>query len=83
LNGGVPVTVTGVTASNTTATVVLTLSPATPIGTGKTVTVSYAAPTVDATVQAGAIQDTAGNDAISFTTTLLFLFKLVNICIRM
>ncbi len=45
------------------STVQLTL--ASPVGSGQTVVVSYTAPSVDSTTANSAIQDTAGNDAIS------------------
>jgi uncharacterized repeat protein (TIGR02059 family) len=41
------------------------LTLASPVGSGQTVVVSYTAPTVDSTTANSAIQDTAGNDAIS------------------
>lgn len=41
------------------------LTLASPVGSGQTVVVSYAAPSVDSTTANSAIQDTAGNDAIS------------------
>jgi uncharacterized repeat protein (TIGR02059 family) len=41
------------------------LTLASPVGSGQTVVVSYTAPSVDSTTANSAIQDTAGNDAIS------------------
>ncbi|GDX19374.1 hypothetical protein LBMAG07_02950 [Actinomycetes bacterium] len=41
------------------------LTLASPVGSGQTVVVSYTAPSVDSTTSNSAIQDTAGNDAIS------------------
>jgi len=41
------------------------LTLASPVGNGQTVVVSYTAPSVDSTTANSAIQDTAGNDAIS------------------
>ena len=62
------VTVNGITRTVNSAvvsgsTVQLTL--ASPVGSGQTVVVSYTAPSVDSTTANSAIQDTAGNDAIS------------------
>jgi uncharacterized repeat protein (TIGR02059 family) len=64
---GSPVTVSSVAASGSTQTVVLTL--ASPVGSGKAVTVTYDAPAVDSGITNAAIQDTAGNDAVSFSAT--------------
>jgi uncharacterized repeat protein (TIGR02059 family) len=61
------VTVSSVAASGSTTSVVLTL--ASPIGSGKAVTISYDAPTVDVGITNTAIQDTAGNDAVSLSAT--------------
>lgn len=67
LNGGVEIAVSSVT---TTATAV-TLTLASPVGQGKTVVVEYTAPAIQSPVTTtnAAIQDTSGNDAISFSTT--------------
>ena len=68
-NGGVPISVSSVATASGTKTVVLTL--ASPVGQGKSVTVAYTAPAVDATTANSAIQDVAGNDAISFSALTL------------
>jgi uncharacterized repeat protein (TIGR02059 family) len=65
LVNGSPVAVSSVAANGATSTVVLTLS--SPVGSGKAVTIAYDAPTVDAGISNSAIQDTAGNDAVSLT----------------
>jgi uncharacterized repeat protein (TIGR02059 family) len=65
LVNGSPVTVSSVAANGATSTVILTLSSA--VGSGRAVTVAYDAPTVDAGTSNTAIQDTAGNDAVSLT----------------
>jgi uncharacterized repeat protein (TIGR02059 family)/uncharacterized delta-60 repeat protein len=67
LVNGSPVTVSSVAASGNTTSVVLTL--ASPIGSGKAVTIAYEAPTVDTSTTNTAIQDTTGNDAASLTAT--------------
>ena len=68
-NGSDPISVSSVVTTSGTKTVVLTL--ASPVGQGKTVTVTYIAPAVDATTANGAIQDAAGNDAPSFSALTL------------
>jgi uncharacterized repeat protein (TIGR02059 family) len=68
-NGGEPIAVSSVATASGTKTVVLTL--ASPVGQGKVVTVAYAAPTTDGTTANNAIQDVAGNDALSFTAKTL------------
>ena len=62
---GSPATVSTVTASGTTSTVVLTL--ATSVNNSATITVAYSAPVVNAATSNAAVQDSAGNDAVSFT----------------
>ena len=49
------------------STVILTLG--TPANTGDAISVAYTAPSPNSATSNSAIQDTAGNDAISFTTT--------------
>ena len=49
------------------STVILTLG--TPTNTGDAISVAYTAPSPNSATSNSAIQDTAGNDAISFTTT--------------
>ena len=68
-NGGVTIPVSSVATASGTKTVVLTLSSA--VGSGKTVTVAYAAPSVDTATTNTAIQDVAGNDAPSFSAITL------------
>ena len=68
-NGAVTIPVSSVVTTSGTRTVVLTL--ASPVGQGKTVTVAYAAPSTDATTANSAIQDVAGNDALSFSAITL------------
>jgi len=63
--GGVTRTVTGRTVSG--STVVLTLASA--VLAGATVTVAYTAPTSDLATTNNAVQDTAGNDAASFSSS--------------
>lgn len=65
--GGSPRSVTGVAASG--STVVLTLSPA--VQRSEVVTVAYAAPASNAATTNNAIQDSVGNDAVSFASTAL------------
>ena len=62
------VTVNGITRTVNSAVVSgsgVQLTLASPVGSGQTVVVSYTAPSVDSTAANSAIQDTAGNDAIS------------------
>ena len=66
LNDSVPISVSTAVVSAST-TVVLTLSTA--IGSGKPVSVSYVSPAVNTATSNSAIQDSLGNDAISFSTT--------------
>ena len=68
-NGADTIPVSSVVTTSGTRTVVLTL--ASPVGQGKTVTVAYAAPSTDATTANSAIQDVAGNDALSFSAITL------------
>ena len=68
-NGGVTIPVSSVATASGTKTVVLTLSSA--VGSGKTVTVAYAAPSIDTATTNTAIQDVAGNDAPSFSAITL------------
>jgi len=68
-NGGVTIPVSSVATASGTKTVVLTLSSA--VGSGKTVTVAYVAPSVDTATTNTAIQDVAGNDAPSFSAITL------------
>ena len=65
--GGSLRSVTGVAVSG--STVVLTLSPA--VERNEVVTVAYAAPASNAASTNNAIQDSVGNDAISFSSTAL------------
>jgi uncharacterized repeat protein (TIGR02059 family) len=65
--GGSPRSVTGVAVSG--STVVLTLSPA--VQRSEVVTVAYVAPASNAATTNNAIQDSVGNDAISFSATAL------------
>lgn len=51
------------------STVVLTLASA--VGQGQTVTVAYAAPASSALTTNNAVQDTSGNDAVSFTSSAI------------
>jgi uncharacterized repeat protein (TIGR02059 family) len=71
LSDGNPITVsaTAIGPNNTTGlrSIVLTLASA--IGSGKTVTVAYSAPAVNAATTNTAIQDLVGNDAISLAAT--------------
>jgi len=60
-------TVSGVAVSG--STVVLTLASA--VGQGQAVTVAYAAPASSALTTNNAIQDSSGNDAVSFTSTAI------------
>ncbi|MSZ56128.1 MAG: hypothetical protein F2594_02215, partial [Actinobacteria bacterium] len=69
LVNGSPATVSSVAANGATSTVVLTLS--SPVGSGRAVTIAYDAPAVDAGTSNSAIQDTAGNDAVSFPATVV------------
>jgi uncharacterized repeat protein (TIGR02059 family) len=66
LNDSDPIGVATAVVSAST-TVVLTVFRA--IGQNKPVTVSYVAPTVNTATTNAAVQDSAGNDAISFSTT--------------
>ena len=68
-NGADTIPVSSVVTTSGTRTVVLTL--ASPVGQDKTVTVAYAAPSTDATTANSAIQDVAGNDALSFSAITL------------
>ena len=68
-NGGVTIPISSVATASGTKTVVLTLSSA--VGSGKTVTVAYVAPSVDTATTNTAIQDVAGNDAPSFSAITL------------
>jgi uncharacterized repeat protein (TIGR02059 family) len=63
--GGAPLTVSSISVSG--STVILTLG--TPASNGSVISVAYTAPTPNSATSNSAIQDTAGNDAISFTTT--------------
>jgi uncharacterized repeat protein (TIGR02059 family) len=65
--GGSVRSVTGVAVSS--STVVLTLLPA--VQRNEVVTVAYAAPASNAASTNNAIQDSVGNDAVSFTSTAL------------
>lgn len=65
--GGSLRSVTGVAVSG--STVVLTLSPA--VQRNEVVTVAYAAPASNAASTNNAIQDSVGNDAVSFSSTAL------------
>ena len=65
LAGGVSVSVSSVTVSGST----VQLGLATVIERGSTVTVAYTAPTTNSATSNNAIQDTAGNDAISLAAT--------------
>ncbi|MCX6528578.1 MAG: SwmB domain-containing protein [Actinobacteria bacterium] len=65
--GGSPRSVTGVAVSG--STVVLTLSPA--VQRSEVVTVAYVAPASNAATTNNAIQDSVGNDAVSFSATAL------------
>lgn len=65
--GGSLRSVTGVAVSG--STVVLTLSPA--VERNEVVTVAYAAPASNAASTNNAIQDSVGNDAVSFSSTAL------------
>ena len=62
---GNPATISSVIASGTTSTVVLTL--ASSVNNSATITVAYTAPTSNSATSNAAVQDTAGNDAVSFT----------------
>jgi uncharacterized repeat protein (TIGR02059 family) len=61
---GVAVTPATATVTGSTSNLVLTFSSA--IGAGKTVTVAYSAPASDSATTDAAIQDTLGNNALSF-----------------
>jgi uncharacterized repeat protein (TIGR02059 family) len=65
--GGSSRSVAGVAVSG--STVVLTLASA--VGQGQAVTVAYAAPASSALTTNNAIQDSSGNDAVSFTFTAI------------
>jgi uncharacterized repeat protein (TIGR02059 family) len=60
-----PVTVTGIALDSDPTRLVLTLSG--PVGAGKAVTVSYAAPASNTSISNSAVQDLAGNDLASVT----------------
>jgi uncharacterized repeat protein (TIGR02059 family) len=64
MNGTTPVTITGITRPTAT-TIQLALGSTVKIG--QTVTVAYTAPTADAATTNSAVQDTTGNDALSFS----------------
>jgi outer membrane protein OmpA-like peptidoglycan-associated protein len=63
--GTTSMTVSSISVSG--STVILTLG--TPAAIGDVISVAYTAPTPNSATSNSAIQDTAGNDAISFTTT--------------
>ena len=63
--GGAPLTVSSILVSG--STVILMLG--TPASNGSVISVAYTAPTPNSATSNSAIQDIAGNDAISFTTT--------------
>jgi uncharacterized repeat protein (TIGR02059 family) len=63
--GTVTKTVSSISVSG--STVILTLG--TPAASGEVISVAYTAPTPNSATSNSAIQDIAGNDAISFTTT--------------
>ena len=63
--GTVSKTVSSISVSG--STVILTLG--TPAASGEVISVAYTAPTPNSATSNSAIQDIAGNDAISFTTT--------------
>jgi uncharacterized repeat protein (TIGR02059 family) len=63
--GATSMTVSSISVSG--STVILTLG--TPAATGDVISVAYTAPTLNSATSNSAIQDIAGNDAISFTTT--------------
>jgi hypothetical protein len=63
--GGTSLTVSSVTISG--STVVLTISPA--AQSGSTVNVSYTAPVTNVATSNAALQDTVGNDAVSFASS--------------
>ena len=64
--GTVTKTVSSISVSG--STVILTLG--TPAASGEVISVAYTAPTPNSATSNSAIQDIAGNDAISFTTTV-------------
>jgi uncharacterized repeat protein (TIGR02059 family) len=63
MNGTTPVTITGVTRPTATT---IQLALGSTIKIGQTVTVAYTAPTADTADSNSAVQDTTGNDALSF-----------------
>ena len=63
--GATSMTVSSISVSG--STVILTLG--TPAAIGDIISVAYTAPTPDSATSNSAVQDIAGNDAISFTTT--------------
>ena len=63
--GITPITVSSISVSG--STVILTLG--TPAVIGDVISVAYTAPSADSATSNSAIQDTAGNDGASFTTT--------------